>query len=379
MHEIGIENFPKRAAVRVSQEFLALLKTQARKQFGSLAKLSHKMASPDLAGATIYSELKNTRQKQLFPLPVLLRCCKACNTPLNILQQNIAEYGLRRSNLLVTKPTIPIRTTPIFDMLYAHHIADGFVVDPKHNRMPYFGYCQFDTFYRLLYFEKIQAVFGQINFDYYNALATTKIYCPPSVSQFFFKAYDAGPRDFLSETALLPQEILKKPKEHLLAVLIAFLIDEGHVDGSCLVIRLKNRLLVQQLHEICKRLKYDSKISAEPNDYAVLYVLSKGIPPLWQDYIELSERYPVIDLGWKGERIRNYLECKNRTIRNTPGNKARILMLLKERPLTINDVAEKIKMTRQGARYILLQLVNEQKIQPIGISKFGAVRYATIA
>lgn len=376
MHEIGIENFPERAAVRVRPEFLAFLKMKARTLFGSLAKFSQQMSSPELAGTTIYSSLKKIHQKQLFPLPVLLRCCRTCDIPCNILQQNIIQYGLRRSHLLVTKPTLPILLTPVFDMLYAHHIADGFVVDPKRNRLPYFGYRQFNTFYRLLYFEKIQDVFGQINLNYDNALATTEVYCPPSASHFFFKAYGVGPRDFLSETSLLPQTILKKPKEHLLAVLIAFLIDEGHIDGSCAVITLKNHILIGQLEHICQRLGYATTTKHHTNKYAAIYLLARGLRKFWNDYCETIKQYPVMDLGWKGERILSVIEGAQRKFNRVPGNKQQILQLLKKRPATINEMALHLRMTRQGVRYLVKRLVQERNVVKKWIAKYGADTFA---
>jgi hypothetical protein len=380
MHYFGTEKFPERTGVRISDHFLKLLKQQIRLKFRSLAAFSRSTGSRKWASTTILNLLKEHRNKKfLFPLDLLLRCCKICAISPSELHQYIVAYGSRKGARIITEPILPVRITPIFDMLYSHHMADGFVVDTGRNRMPYFGYRQFDLLYRLLYLEKIQDVFGTVNFDYVHALNTTELYCPPLLSQFFFEVYRAGKRDFLSERAMLPAQILSKSRDHLLAVLIAFLIDEGHVDGSCLLIRLKNPQLIRQLHDLCTRLGYPTTVCDEKEGYAVLYILSKAIPRFWKDYLEFVRLYPVADLGWKGTRIKEYLERQQRKIRYVHGNREEIVAMLRTKPLTVREIASKIRMTRQGVRYHIDTLLTQKKVGRVGISKFAAYRYAALA
>jgi len=85
-----------------------------------------------------------------------------------------------------------------------------------------------------------------------------------------------------------------------------------------------------------------------------------------------------MDLGWKGKVIANYVHSSSRPLRNAPGNKARVVGILERDCLTINELTERIHMTRQGVRYLVNCLVKEQKLRKVGIAKFGADRYRAI-
>jgi DNA-binding MarR family transcriptional regulator len=83
----------------------------------------------------------------------------------------------------------------------------------------------------------------------------------------------------------------------------------------------------------------------------------------YEDYLELNKKYSIIDLGWKGEKIKISFKIKERKIIRKKGNSKLILDILKGEFLTVNQIAERINMTRQGVRYHIHNLLNRGEIR----------------
>jgi len=324
--------------------------------------------------ATFKNVLKESTMKNYFiPLDIIIKICENLGIPKEILQENVISYKTAKGINYIEKPILPIIITPVFHMLLAHHMGDGTVINPKNGRLPYFGYRQFDKFYRVNYIRKIESIFGKINFkeDYFEE--STRPYCPPSISTTFFKYYNVTISDFLSKSCRIPENIMSSDSDSLLAVLIAFIIDEGHVDSTQITVVLKNKELVKDLKLICDKLGYSSKITYRDNDfyrdYGYLNILRLGMKMLYKDYIILNKKYPVIDLGLKGEKIKDSFKIYNRLIIRVKGNQNIIYGILKKEQLSVNQLANRLNMTRQGVRFHIHKLLNSNKIKLIDKSK----------
>ena len=103
--------------------------------------------------------------------------------------------------------------------------------------------------------------------------------------------------------------------------------------------------------------------------YGYLYILKEGLVKFWKDYIALKKKYPVVDLGHKGVKIQQNLDIKKRTIICVPGNKRKILSMLKNGTYSVNEIASRMFMTRQGVRYHINILEQEKKIVNVGVYK----------
>jgi len=79
----------------------------------------------------------------------------------------------------------------------------------------------------------------------------------------------------------------------------------------------------------------------------------------------LNKKHSVIDLGFKGDKIKNSFNINYRKIRNVKGNRDLILSLLQVENISINQIADKINMTRQGVRYHINNLLKDNKIKII--------------
>ncbi len=274
-------------------------------------------------------------------------------------------------------PILPIKITPIFDMLVAHHIGDGCLMNSHGNRKDYFLYRQYNKQYRYLYIKKIESIFGQVRYrsDYINSASTTQVYAPVVVSELMYKHYGLNRRSFISETARIPEQIFFKSWKSKLAFLIALIIDEGHIDSCLIVIRLKNVDLIKDLSRLCIDLNYKNSVKIEDNGYACLYILSSSLSKFYKDYLVLLSEYSEVDLGFKGNKLKEFIDRLDKPKIYRPGNKDVILNLLSREPLTVNELATRLKITRQGARYLIHRLEKENKVEVKSIAKFANWKY----
>ena len=364
MSDIDIWDLGEKIYIKPNISFLKKINFLIRTGFNSKEKLYKKIKEDvKVPLSTFKNFMKYSYYNRNYygSLKVFIICCSKLGISKFELQENIMSYKTQRGYNIIENPILPIKITPIFDMILAHNIADGTVIFFE-GRQPYFGYRQYDELFRELYIRKIESVFGKIKFksgDYFKK--TTRSYCPAVVSQLFFKLYDLNERSFLSKEARLPKEILDKEKSYLLAVLLAFIIDEGNVDSTLISIKLKNPSLTEDLYKVCLKLNYDCSLKIK-NDYGILYIKKMAMKKLFDDYKELFKRYPECNLGKISNKIELSLNITSRSIRYVKGNKDLIFRMLRLEDLTVNQIATKINMTRQGVRFHIKSLEVDKKI-----------------
>ncbi len=88
---------------------------------------------------------------------------------------------------------------------------------------------------------------------------------------------------------------------------------------------------------------------------------------LFDDYKELIKNYPETRLGKIEKKIENRFKIYNRTIYKTKGNRKIILKMFRLEDLTVNQLADKINMTRQGVRFHVHNLERMKKIAKKGL------------
>ncbi|MFH1359248.1 MAG: hypothetical protein ABIH37_05140 [archaeon] len=360
----------ERVNIKVSLDFLEDINKKIKQKFRSKPRAYKKIfKNNEIPFATFKNLLKKSNMKSYFvPLDIYIKITRSLGISKQHLEKNIISYKTANGPNYVEDPILPIKIIPIFDMILAHNISDGTVINPKKGRLPYFGYRQFNEHYRKLYIEKIEAVFGKIKFksDYFNL--STRPYCPPVLSSLFFKYYGLSVDSFLSRSARIPEKIFTKNKDYLLAILIAFIIDEGHIDSTQITVVLKNKLLILDLKKICDILRYKSKITyrtGEYEDYGYLNILKKGMKKFYRDYLRLRRKYSVVDMGRKGRQIKDSLMIHTREIYKTKGNRDLVLSILEKEHLSVNQLANRMNMTRQGMRFHIHNLLKDKKIKII--------------
>ncbi|MFA5174320.1 MAG: HTH domain-containing protein [Candidatus Pacearchaeota archaeon] len=359
-----------RINIRVNKSFLDKINQEISLQYKNKVEAYRILfLNKEIPWISFKNMLKKSYMRDFFvPLEILLKITDKLRISKEELQKNVIAYKTAGGVNYIENPILPIKITPVFHMLLGHHLGDGTAINPRKGRLPYFGYRQFNEFYRVGYIRKIESIFGKINFKKDYITKSTRPYCPPSISTLLFNYYNFSIKDFNSLTSRLPQDIFQKDKDSLLAILCAFIIDEGHVDSTLIVIALKNKPLVLDLKKICDILDYDSKITyrfGEYRDYGYLQILRKGMKRLYLDYLNLNKKYSVIDLGWKGKQIEDSFKVYTRKIQRAKGNKNLILNILKNEQLSVNQLANQLNMTRQGIRFHIHNLLKENEIRII--------------
>jgi len=379
MKLIHIWNFPYNVSILLKKSFLIYLRSELKNKYRYL-RLIHKFISPN----SNFSSFKNILKPSYVnfrDLKIFIKICNDLSVPLYELEKNILAYRTTGGHCLMKNPRLPIEVNPIFDMVIAHIFGDGNSVKID-GRELYFNYRQFDNELLNLFLKKAERLFGKIKYEnnYFNQ--QKKIYLPTITSLILANYYSLKSEDFLSDRCVIPEKMFSHSKDHLLAVLIAFIIDEGFIDSSQVVISLRNKRLVSDIGRICDILEYkytireDKKISNK----ATIYILEDGTKRFWDDYLVLKKKYPEVNLGYKEDQIKDFILRKEKRWRSESQGitKNVIINLLKDKPRTIRDLAKILLISRQGIRFHLKKLVKGRIVRKDGKGKKGSDIYSLL-
>jgi len=184
---INIWELGQKINIKVSENFLNLINIKIKEKYPSKTSFYKEISKNHTTSQSTIKNLFKKSYSDFVDLEIIIFACNILKIPLNKMQKNIIAYKARRGWNYIEKPKLPIKISPIFDMLIAHHVGDGNVTNPKRGRQPYFSYRQFGALYRNLYIKKMEFVFGKINYrsNYCKNENTTKINMPAVVSQLF--------------------------------------------------------------------------------------------------------------------------------------------------------------------------------------------------
>lgn len=303
-----------------------------------------------------YSTFRNYMKPSypcFIPFHVAEKLCDLFGIVLSDLERNIVSYSFLRSRIIITKPKLPIKINPIFDMIIAHLMGDGNCVRFKTKDTVYSSYRQYDKELRLLFLKKLESIFGKLEYptDYF--IDGTRIYVPEVITLILLNEYNLTPDNLLSLEGRVPKNILEKGKINLIAFLTAFIIDEGSIGSSQINIRLANKDLIHDLKIICDKLGYKNKTKQSRENMWDIWLNVESTRKYYSDYLLVKIHYPQISLGPKEEALHVILK---RTIREWRDQgrgvtKNQIIKILKKGDLSMVQLSRKLKITRQGVRY----------------------------
>jgi predicted ArsR family transcriptional regulator len=334
----------------------------------------YKELRPEMPFCTFKAILKPS-YKNFRPLWLILDVCERIKINPNELEKNIISYRTKKSRNIVVEPKFPIRITPAFDMIVAHIMGDGHCFNIE-GRDPYFGYKQFNSELLMNFLEKTESVFGKIKYENEYFPISKTIHLPSAISCIMMNYYNFKPEHFLEKNARLTTKMLENCKDNLLGILIAFIIDEGHVDSSSIVIGMYNIGLLEDLQKICRNLNYDNKITSD-GKRSFLYILSDGVKKLWHDYLMLKKKYPEIKMGYKEDLIHDFIIRKEKLWRSKGSgeNKNLIIELLNEKSRTVIEISKILRISRQGVKYHLSFLRKKGIVDIAGVGYAGGRIY----
>ena len=355
--EIHVWQFPFNTTVELNPKFIDKINLVRKEKFASVREFHNSLQSR--IKLVSFKELLKPSFPNFRDLHILLQVCKILGLSEMELERNVVAYQFKRSRVTIRNPILPIRVTPLFPMIVAHMVADGNIVRFNDKTTFFFSYRQYDSKLRLLLFEKAKALFGDLVYKDQYFIKETRIYIPEVLTRVICDYYGLKSDGFLSKSALLPQKIMNSPEQHQLAVLIAFIIDEGSVDSTEIAVALKNEPLVSQLSIICDKLGYDNSVS-RTNKYgmAALHILKSGLEKFWGDYQRLKSEFSQVDLGYREEKIKIDLLRfqKQWKSRGKNHSKNEMMRALKEKPLTVWALSEKLNISCQGIQFQLKSL-----------------------
>jgi len=362
-------------SVLLTDEFLSEVRNKIKSKYKTRRYLHRELG---LVGSfESFRHIFDNKYSNFRPFSEFLLVCEKIGISKTELERNVTAYRTTKGHIVVYKPVLPVNINPIFDMLVAHIMGDGCCIKPK-GKKPYFNYVQCGKELRMLFLKKVERCFGILKYDeeYFNE--KRMIYIPVVVSSFLSQYYSLRPADFDEKNAEIPEKVFNHGKEHILAFLIAMIIDEGHVDSSQIEIGLYNKKLTIGLNRICSILGYDSTLVLSKRSH--LYILAEGVKKFWGDYQRLKAKYPEVSMGYKERLIEDFMIRKTKFWRSAKQNETKnhIIELLSEKPRSIIELAGILQVSRQGIKYHIKGLEKLGYIEKNSIGFAGSHIYKLI-
>ena len=162
--KINIWELGNKINIKVNKSFIDFINNKIKDEFGTKRNIHKELIKCYKTPFSTFKSKLKPSYKYFIDLEVLSNLSKILRILLTKLQESITAYKTRRGYNYIENPKLPIEITPIFDILIAHHIGDGNVINPERGRKPYFSYRQFNNKYRSLYIKKIESVFGNLKY-----------------------------------------------------------------------------------------------------------------------------------------------------------------------------------------------------------------------
>ena len=366
MQHIRFDLFGGELAVKMSDKFFVAIKKALCLQNKTRVQLCNQVAK-ELTYSSFYinNSLKPS-VKHFIPWSIIRMVAKYTGISIHELETYICLYGVPRCRSPVINPNLPIIHTPILDMLIAHVLADGCIVRSP-GRAPYVSFRQKNQVFMNCFRKQCEQVFGEVP-SLYTGKEKTKTYLPAGPTRLLLYVSKLSEKQFFSKSAPMPGYIHNQPRVNQFAFLLAFVFDEGHIDSSNIVIRLKNKNLIQGLDRIAKNLTYTTTTTSYGNGMHQIYIRSASLNQFYEDYKQLTLTYKCTELDYKKELLKDNLRRMNKPNNRSKPTKERILSSLANQPQTVNALAKQLCFTRQGIRYNIQTLMKQGKIRKIKVN-----------
>lgn len=216
------------------------------------------------------------------------------------IEKNIEFYTSWGKSNPITTPKLPLYLTPELVSIIFHFTGDGHIgrkgVSSSYRQMNKHGLNNF--------LKKLENSFG--NFEYSkNEFENGRLNVPKVITN-FYNYYFQLP-DTSTFKAYIPNNIKELDKDFLIAGLVSFIVDEGHID-EVITIYSKNKRLLEDIHEIaiiCGYLCHPirEKYAYKKFDCYRFNISSKSFTKLAEDINILSSTFPTCDLAQKQHKL----------------------------------------------------------------------------
>ena len=216
------------------------------------------------------------------------------------IENNIEYYTGTGKSHHISKPKLPLYLTPEMISVIFNFVGDGHI--GKKRVMSSYRQMNKDSLTNFL--RKLQNIFG--NFEYpEKEFDTGRLNIPKIITEFYVYYFNLPNTDTFE--AYIPENIKKLKREFLLAGLIAFIVDEGHV-GEVITVYGKNKRLMKDIRDIgikCGYLCHPLREKYAYNKFDVyrFSISSKDYKKFYKDILNLSKLFPTCTLIHKMGRL----------------------------------------------------------------------------
>ncbi len=231
---------------------------------------------------------------------ILSKSNKIGNKTIKEIEKNIELYTGTGKSHPIFNPKLPLYFTPEMVSVIFHFLGDGHI--GKKGEVS--SYRQMNKEGLNNFLKKLQSVFG--DFDYPKKEFNNGRLNIPKIITEFYNYYFKLPSTNTFES-YTPENIKKLKRDFLVAGLISFIIDEGHVWGV-ITIYGKNARLMNDIRSIGIKCGYiyhpiRKKYAYGKFDVYRFSISSKSYNKLYEDMKELSSIFPTCTLAHKNNKF----------------------------------------------------------------------------
>ncbi len=216
------------------------------------------------------------------------------------IEENIEYYTGTGKSHPILNPKLPLFLTPEMVSVIFHFMGDGHIgrkkVVSSYRQMNKEGLNNF--------LKKLNNVFGDFGYPK-KEFENGRLNVPKIITE-FYNYYFKLPNTNTFE-AYVPNNIKGLKREFLLAGLISFIVDEGHV-GEVITIYGKNYKLMEDVREVAIKCGYlchpiRKKYAYGKFDVYRFSISSKSYNKFYKDILVLSKEFPTCNLAQKQEKL----------------------------------------------------------------------------
>lgn len=302
---------------------------------------------------------------EFIPAWFIYECALYFNLDMLEIEGNIASYITFRGRVVID-PKFPIMVTPEFTSIPIHIMGDGCL---KPGGM--FCYGQKDISGLQRFVSLIKHVFGDYNLaDSKRKYGIPVVYIPKILSKIVTNHF--GIKTYLSSECTIPKRIKHLDKFHRIAVLSAFLHDEGCTSMGVYICS-SNINLLKDIIGIGETLGYgfNSIQTSYPKYYNKRKVehyrvtmSASSIEKFYLDLTSLYDRFPLLNIGQKYKNLEKWTAIRNKgwAQRKKTETKSIIIGLLRNGGKTAFQLGEEANISVWTTYHHLQQLAKKGQV-----------------
>lgn len=306
-----------------------------------------------------------------MPLWVILEISKVLSTSeiinnavMQDIEKNIVAYECSGKAIAVTNPRLPVLLTPELVSVIFHLCGDGHMG----NKLSVASYRQMTPEALNNFLKKLNNCFGNFKINE-NEFKDGKLVIPRVISEFYRHYFKLNSCDW--DVARIPDNIKQMESDFLIAGLLAFIVDEGHISHS-VEIYSKNMPLLQDIADIAVSLGFDHSDFDEKFKKGVLCsyrtrLSLKNIEKLHHSMKKLSMEFPTCTLCHKSRHLRNIVTRKERTWKQRDdGETKKMILTSLNKPMTSKELAELVTIGISTLNEHMIQLQESGSVKNVG-------------